>query len=428
MPARGRRARGASATSTARARSGRPPDLDPPRVRVGHRLHGRPGAPRSATRVEVYLNGVEALRVHHYRGDYGVFEVTPEARAAVRRLEYDRGALQPDDRRTVHPCARGPPTRDACPRRPRAGLELSASRGPVNRGDFRRLVRDHAERLMGRERAEELTQLLEARERLGAASAERMAYIATERGPDPPQMHVHVRGNALAKGEPVEPDWPHCMDDERATIPRASERPTSGRRSLARWLTAPDNALAARTAVNRIWAQPGTIVSVSDFGELGDRPTHPELLDWLAGWFLESGSSMKACTGCWSRRPLPSGQPPEVAEAADESIRRTRSSTGVPHAPDGAEEVRDSLLAVTDRLNPQRGGKPIFRCPRRSCRPPASRTATSGSAAESTATPQLYIKVKRSLVPRSWPPSTSRTRTRLARRASRRSSRSRPCT
>ena len=89
---------------------------------------------------------------------------------------------------------------------------------------------------MGRERAEELTQLLEARERLNRERPrpERMAYIATERGPDPPQMHVHVRGNALAKGEPVEPDWPHCMDDERATIPRASG-PTSGRRaSLAR--------------------------------------------------------------------------------------------------------------------------------------------------------------------------------------------------
>ena len=362
---------------------------------------------------EVYLNGVEALRVHHYRGDYGVFEVTPEARAAVRRgtntiavhCSQTNGG-QYIHARAVHRHETRVPDLAALAR---GWSPLSASRGPFNRGDFRRLVRDHAERLMGRERAEELSQLLEARERLNRERPrpERMAYVATERGPDPPQMHVHVRGNALAKGEPVEPDWPHCMDDERATLPRASG-PTSGRRAaLARWLTAPDNALAARTAVNRIWAQhfgTGIVPSVSDFGELGERPTHPLLLDWLAGWFLESGTSMKALhrllvtSATYRQDSRPS---PEVAEAADGIDPTNTLLWAFRMRRMGAEEVRDSLLAVTERLNPQRGGPPIFtKVPQEVLQTSSQPGNVWGRSPEDQQRRRsLYIKVKRSLVP-----------------------------
>src|SRR5438552_8095412 len=79
-------------------------------------------------------------------------------------------------------------------------------------------------------------------------------------------------------------------------IPRADGH-TSGRRlALAQWLTSRDNPLPARVAVNRIWAHhfgKGIVATLENFGKMGDPPTHPDLLDWLAVEFMNRGWSIK---------------------------------------------------------------------------------------------------------------------------------------
>lgn len=94
------------------------------------------------------------------------------------------------------------------------------------------------------------------------------------------------------------PGFLTILDDRDAVIPpRESGATTSGRRTvLADWLARPDNPLTTRVIVNRVWQHHfgrGIAASASDFGRLGEKPTHPELLDWLAHHFVQNGWSLK---------------------------------------------------------------------------------------------------------------------------------------
>src|SRR5207249_4105912 len=86
------------------------------------------------------------------------------------------------------------------------------------------------------------------------------------------------------------PDYTAAAEE---IIPQIS----SGRRlALAKWITSPENPLTARVMVNRIWQWHfgvGIVGTPNNFGKMGKRPTHPELLDWLAGYFIEHGWSVK---------------------------------------------------------------------------------------------------------------------------------------
>jgi len=111
--------------------------------------------------------------------------------------------------------------------------------------------------------------------------------------PKPVTMRVHVRGNPDTLG----PEAPHHFLSVLSPGDPAPFAQGSGRLELAKAIASPDNPLTARVFVNRVWKQHfghGLVRTASNFGALGERPTHPELLDYLAAQFVKSGWSVKA--------------------------------------------------------------------------------------------------------------------------------------
>lgn len=133
------------------------------------------------------------------------------------------------------------------------------------------------------------------------------------------------------------------------------------RRALAEWLVSPDHPLTARVMVNRIWQLrmgAGIVRTPNDFGALGERPTHPQLLDWLATEFVARNWSIKAIDKLilTSAAYRQSADPDPAKLKADPENRfywraNRRRLEG--------ESLRDNILAVSGMLNPKRGGRPI---------------------------------------------------------------------
>src|SRR5205814_154513 len=111
--------------------------------------------------------------------------------------------------------------------------------------------------------------------------------------------HLLLRGQAATPAPEVGPGIPAVVDQKQPgfPVPAPSVQTSRRRLPLARWLTSRDNPLMARVIVNRVWQYHfgvGLVRTPSDFGTMGEPPTHPELLDWLACWFVEHGWSLKA--------------------------------------------------------------------------------------------------------------------------------------
>lgn len=167
--------------------------------------------------------------------------------------------------------------------------------------------------------------------------------------------HLLTRGDFKQPGEAVEPGTPAALPPLEAAGARAT------RLDLARWLVAPENPLTARVTVNRIWQEyfgRGLTRTSENFGNQGERPSHPELLDWLAAEFMESGWSLKhihrlivsSATYRQSShsRPDLAGRDPENQLLA----RQTRLRLS-------AEAIRDSALAASGLLSPEIGGPSV---------------------------------------------------------------------
>ena len=187
-----------------------------------------------------------------------------------------------------------------------------------------------------------------------------------EVGPSSPPTYLLRRGEYSAKGPEVVPAFPSvlCASDQVAVArPRASLRSTGRRTALADWLVRPDHPLTARVMVNRLWQQHfgrGLVGTASDFGAMGDEPSHPELLDWLATEFVARGWSLKAM-----HRMI-------VTSATYRQSSRAKDQSGLTADPDNTlvgrqnrrrldgEAIRDALLAVAGRLNPRMGGPSVF--------------------------------------------------------------------
>ncbi len=125
--------------------------------------------------------------------------------------------------------------------------------------------------------------------RLAASLAAPRGYFLYEPSEKPPVTHLLVRGRASSPGPIVEPGVPAVLAPKQPTFERPNSRTSRRRISFAKWLIDERNPLVPRVVVNRIWQQhfgQGLVRTASDFGVQGSPPSHPELLDWLANWFV----------------------------------------------------------------------------------------------------------------------------------------------
>jgi hypothetical protein len=186
----------------------------------------------------------------------------------------------------------------------------------------------------------------------------------SENGMEAPPTHVLVRGNAATPGKRVEPRFPLVLCPSREAATPAIPKPAAGskssgrRRVLASWMASADNPLTARVLVNRVWQHHfgrGLVDTPSDFGRNGSRPTHPELLDWLAVEFRDHGGSFKKLHRMIllsaAYRQASAHRPDCAAVDADNRLlwRMNRQRLD-------AEEVRDAVLAVSGKLDFRMGG------------------------------------------------------------------------
>jgi hypothetical protein len=174
------------------------------------------------------------------------------------------------------------------------------------------------------------------------------------------EIHVLKRGVWENKAEHVGPRPPSVLvPDKAAELPADVSNP---RTQLARWLTSPEHPLTARVIANRIWQHhfgAGLVKTVNDFGIKGDRPSHPELLDWLASELVAGGWRLKPI----HRRIVLSNTYRQSARGTHEvetSDPENRLLSHFSRRRLSAEEVRDAMLAVSGRLNLKAGGPSVM--------------------------------------------------------------------
>lgn len=228
-------------------------------------------------------------------------------------------------------------------------------------------------------------------------------YFMHEPSPVAPTTRLLKRGNPATPGQVVPPAVPAILVDEQPEFPAPTQFTTRRRLTLANWMAQPDNPLAARVIVNRVWQWHfGTALvgTPNDFGLSGERPTHPQLLDWLAHWFVHDAHwSLKKLHALvmTSRTYQMSGHTREALHATDSSNRLLWRR--VPHRLE-VEAIRDSMLFVSGRLNRTMYGPPMHPfIPREALLNHADKTKVWPAFNEATASRRtVYAFIKRSLL------------------------------
>lgn len=188
-------------------------------------------------------------------------------------------------------------------------------------------------------------------------------YFFSEPQPNPPVTNVLLRGKSTAPGAVAEPGFPkvlvHAQPDFKGSTDVTSQR----RLKLARWLADRENPLTSRVIVNRVWQLhfgEGLVRTPSDFGVMGYPPTHPELLDWLADWFVtEGGWSLKRLhrlilTSNSYRMSKAWHAEYEATDPTNERLWR------LPYRRLDVEPLCDAMLHVSGQLNRQMGGPSMY--------------------------------------------------------------------
>lgn len=169
------------------------------------------------------------------------------------------------------------------------------------------------------------------------------------------QTHVHVRGNFLEPGESVQP----AVLSSFHSLPEGAE---PNRLGVARWLVSPENPLTPRVWANRIWSRvmgEGIVLTEEDFGALGNAPTQPQLLDWLAADYRDNGYSLKhllkqiVMSRAYQQSSVPNARALEI-DPRNELISRA------PRYRLSAEAVRDQALRASGLLSLKLGGPSVM--------------------------------------------------------------------
>jgi len=213
---------------------------------------------------------------------------------------------------------------------------------------------------------EERTKLEALKRELKAFDAKKppaspVAMGLTDRPGPPPKTYLLERGELANKGAEVEPGFPIIVSPGGKAVNAAVEaipNSTGRRLALAKWIASKDNQLTARVIVNRLWQHHigrGIVATASDFGLRGERPTHPELLDWLASELVAGEWKLKRIhklilTSVTYRQSTQASKDSLAKDPYNELLSRQnrRRLEG--------EAVRDALLAVSSKLNPKMGG------------------------------------------------------------------------
>ncbi len=196
-----------------------------------------------------------------------------------------------------------------------------------------------------------LNDLLEQREALERTFPTVMVMAES---PKHKQTHLLLRGAYDKPGETVDPGVP-------AALPPLPEGAPNNRLGLAQWMTAPENPLVARVAVNRFWQMyfgAGLVKTSEDFGQQGEWPSHPELLDWLATEFVRTGWDVKAM----QKLIVTSAAYQQSSKATPELIQKDPDNRLISRGPRfrmPAEMVRDQALFASGLLTEKLGGPSV---------------------------------------------------------------------
>lgn len=271
------------------------------------------------------------------------------------------------------------------------------------------LFRKYSPEKIGREDFEKYRSKFREREQLrrNPPKSAEMALVVSEQGDKGKETFVLLRGNPQSHGDKVEPGFPSVLFPENMPAtpeikPADAGRSSGRRRVLADWIASPSNQLTPRVMVNRVWQYHfgrGLVRSSSNFGYMGTPPTHPELLDYLASEFVAGGMKLKPL----HRQLLLSNAFRMSSNGTAEATLKDPENDYYSHFDLrrlAAEEIRDSVLAVSGNINLKKSEGP-------SIYPPIPAEVLAGqsmpgkgwdkSGPEDAAGRSVYVHIKRSL-------------------------------
>ena len=180
-----------------------------------------------------------------------------------------------------------------------------------------------------------------------------------------PPSYFLIRGDVESRGPQMKPGFVEVVTygNPPTEIPRPDGR-TSGRRlALARWIGSPENPLTARVIVNRLWQKHfgrGIVSTLENFGKMGDLPTHPELLDWLAVEFMNRGWSIKQINKLMMMSEAYQMASSFESAANAAAIPRIATCGASGRSGSRPKSCATAMLAAGGNINLEVGGEPIF--------------------------------------------------------------------